>query len=146
LPLRGSQWSRKRRKRFLYLDNRKTGDSVEVAFTFPANSYKGITLKFPATSSTWSKYGVAQSVNGTTSLSIPLDVSYCTIRISSSDYASGTVKVSGFELRKKINDPLKIVSTPDTIAYAGSEYVYKLQVAAHIITTHFDMINRAPAG
>jgi hypothetical protein len=117
-------------------------DSVEVSFTFPANSYKGITFKFPAASSTWSKYGVAQSVNGTTSLSIPVDVSYCNIRISCSNYKSGTVKVSGFELRKKINDPLKIVSKPDTIAYAGSEYIYQLQVAAQYYndTLRYDKI------
>jgi hypothetical protein len=118
------------------------GDSVELAFTFPANSYDDVKLKFPATSSTWSKYGVAQSVNGTTSFSIPVDVSICTIRISCSSYAGGTVKVSGFELRKKINDPLKIVSMPDTVAYAGSVYIYQLQVAAQYYndTLRYDKI------
>ena len=78
------------------------GDTVQVAFYFPANNYKSIYFRFPATSSSWCRYGVAQSVNGTTSINIPLDVSYCNIQVSCLKYISGTVKVSGFVLGKKL--------------------------------------------
>jgi hypothetical protein len=73
---------------------------------------------------------VAQSINGNTSLNIPPDESIISIQVVCSDYSGGIVKVSGFELRKKITESLKIVSWPDTIVRVNDRYRYQPNVVS----------------
>ncbi len=59
--------------------------------------------KFPATSSSWKKYNLSQSVNGNTSLYIPVDVSLINISIKCSNYSKGEVRISNMKLAKSLS-------------------------------------------
>jgi hypothetical protein len=104
------------------------GDSVEVLFTFPEKNNQAVKFKFPATTANWKRYGLAESSSSNKDLNIPIDVSYCCVRVSCSNYASGTVKVSAFELRRKLAQPIKIVSVPDTLVRTDDTYSYQVGV------------------
>ncbi len=104
------------------------GDSIEVKFySSKKKSIIGI-FKFPATTSSWTRYSLSQSTNGNTSLVIPYDISHCDIDIDCTNYSSGIVKISGMLLRKKIDSPIKIVSFPVTEASINKEYNYMIKV------------------
>lgn len=103
------------------------GDSVVVKFGL--GGYASQLFKFPATDTVWRRYSLAQSKSGITKLIVPPDASTMDVQISCSDYASGTVGVSGMVLSLKLGVPLKIVSFPDTIAYAGETYSYSVHTA-----------------
>lgn len=104
------------------------GDSVTVTFTYPEKNYLSSTLKFPAGTQDWVKYGARNSTTSVTSVVIPADVSYCDIRVSCSDYKSGQVMIGGLELRKKVDEALKIVTIPDTLTRVNDEYRYAVSV------------------
>lgn len=76
-----------------------TGNFIEVSFKVGNTSY---VYKFPAESETWTKYNLEQSINGNTTLVIPENISLVDVSIKCSDYSSGTVKISGMSLKKKI--------------------------------------------
>ena len=67
------------------------GDSVLVKITFPEYSII-INKKVPANQLNWTKYSF--------NFDIPVIVSKATFNFSVSNYSSGIVKISGFELRK----------------------------------------------
>ena len=83
------------------------GDFIEV--TFKVDEQNAV-YKFPAESSAWKKYNLAQSINGNTTLSIPDNISLVDITVSCSDYLSGEVKVSGMKLSKFTPLPVELVS------------------------------------
>lgn len=103
------------------------GDSIEVIFTFSEKNLSS-KFKFPASTSSWTKYNISQSVNGNSSLIIPEEVSFCDIQIRCSNCTGNIVKVSGFDLHKKINAPLRIISDPDTVVGKLMNYYYKIKV------------------
>ncbi|MFZ1289755.1 MAG: BACON domain-containing protein [Melioribacteraceae bacterium] len=72
------------------------GNFIEVDFKIGSNH---TIFKFPAENSFWTKYCIGQSINGTTILSIPEDISLVNITINCSNYLSGNVKISGMRLQ-----------------------------------------------
>jgi hypothetical protein len=104
-----------------------TGDSVDVQFVF-AEVGKSVTLRFPATSSQWIRYGCEQSSSGTTTLVVPDAASYCDVYVSCSSYKRDTIRVSGFEMQKKVDAPIKIIATADTIINVNAQYQYQIAV------------------
>jgi hypothetical protein len=104
------------------------GDSIGVTFYFPGTAYQPVVFKFPATTSEWTKYGLLQSMSGKTTLTIPKDVVFVDIYVNCFRYSSGTIKVSGLELRKKITEPLKIISQAPIIFRNNDDYQYALKV------------------
>ena len=104
-----------------------SGDVVDVKFVF--NDGKTIILSFPVQAD-WKRYSCANSINSIKELVVPDDASYCDIYLSCSTYKSDTVRVSGFELYKKVYQAVKIMSTPDTMARLNGQYKYKTAVAA----------------
>jgi hypothetical protein len=93
------------------------------------NDGKTIILSFPVQAD-WKRYSCANSINSIKELVVPDDASYCDIYLSCSTYKSDTVRVSGFELYKKVYQAVKIMSTPDTMARLNGQYKYKTAVAA----------------
>ncbi len=73
------------------------GDTIDVIFLVGTDNY--LHYKFPATSSVWKKYNLAQSLSRDTSLFIPEDVSVISWTIKCINYTSGDIKVSGFSLK-----------------------------------------------
>lgn len=106
------------------------GDSVEVVFSFPEKNGSSTKFKYPASSLDWITYGTEHSTTSAKTLTIPFDVSYCDVRVSCSNYASGIVKVGGFVLRKKITEPIKIISLPVTTVKTDTDYEYYVQTVA----------------
>jgi hypothetical protein len=103
------------------------GDIIDVTFYFPSMGLSPITLKFPAENSVWTKYSTSQSINNVKNLVIPDSISTIDIQISCSTYKDGNVKISGMEMRKKIDQSLKIISLPDTVSWYNSEYHYQIE-------------------
>ena len=85
------------------------GDFIEVVFKVGSQNF---IYKFPAESSEWTKYNLAQSVNGNTSLNIPIDVSLINVTIRCSNYSSGEVRISGMKLAKSLNTSNYLTVTP----------------------------------
>jgi len=75
------------------------GNFIEVIFKIGTQN---LVYKFPAENSEWTKYNLAQSVNGNTSLNIPNNISLIDVTINCSNYSSGEVKISGMKLAKSI--------------------------------------------
>jgi hypothetical protein len=105
------------------------GDSVDVKFVF-SEVGKTFIFRFPAASSQWTRYGCEQSTSSTKTLTVPNGVSNCYVYISCSSYKSDTVRVSGFELRKKIYQAVKFISTPDTMVRVNDQYKYRTSTVA----------------
>ncbi|MEW5800015.1 MAG: putative Ig domain-containing protein [Bacteroidota bacterium] len=102
------------------------GNAVQVKFTFPENGMSTI-FSFPAESNNWKKYSLAQSTSGVTTLHVPDSISLVNILISCPTYKNGPVKISGMELRKKIEEKLKIVSIPVQRVDLGKRYEYRVE-------------------
>ena len=66
------------------------GDSVDVKFVFRELG-QTVAMRFPASTSQWTRYGYSQSSTGTKTLIVPYNASYCDIDISCSSYKSDTV-------------------------------------------------------
>lgn len=67
------------------------GDSVQVKITFPETSMS-ISKKVAADQQNWTKYSFV--------LNVPININKVNITFSVSNYLSGIVKISGFEIRK----------------------------------------------
>jgi len=79
-----------------------TNDEIEVIVSFPENSISSITYEFPADTPDWTEYDLSQSLNSNKDLIIDDSVSVITIEVKSTSNFSGTIKVSGMYLAKKI--------------------------------------------
>ncbi|HEY9166027.1 MAG TPA: putative Ig domain-containing protein [Candidatus Kryptonia bacterium] len=104
-----------------------TGDTITV--TFSMTGYPNQVYTFPATSAGWTNYTLYRSANHDTSLVIPSDVSTLNIAVICTSYKSGTVKVSGMLLRKKMTLPISILGLPDTMATVGRNFSTQLVTA-----------------
>jgi hypothetical protein len=92
------------------------GDFIEVTFRVGSQN---LVYKFPAENAVWTKYNLAQSVNGNTSLSIPNDISLIDVTINCSNYSAGEVKISGMKLAKSLgfSDYLSVSPTNQLVSY-----------------------------
>jgi hypothetical protein len=102
------------------------GNAVQVKFTFPENGVSTVFL-FPVTGSEWKKYTLSQSVNGSTKLVVPDSISFVNIFVSCPSIKNPPVKISGMELRKKIERNIQIVSSPLTRVNLGKPYRYEIK-------------------
>lgn len=104
------------------------GDTISVTFSMPG--YSNQVYVFPAVTTNWTCYSLQQSANGVKSLTIPVNLSALSIQVACKTYMSGTVKISGMNLRKSLPVPLRIVTLPDTVAVGGELFSNQVRVAS----------------
>ena len=82
------------------------GSKVRIYFSsFSPVSHSPIQATFAISSTAWKKYALSDATSGPGSIFIPPDVSYCDVGIMCDDSQSGVVKISGMELRKRLDSP-----------------------------------------
>ncbi|MCB0744061.1 MAG: BACON domain-containing protein, partial [Ignavibacteriae bacterium] len=117
-----------------------SGNFIEVIFKVGSSN---LVYKFPAESSSWTKYNIAQSVNGNTQLNIPISTSLIDVTINCSNYASGNVKVSGMKLAKTLADPDYLSVHPANIyvdEHSGNAVIYISSNISWSITENLDWL------
>jgi len=99
------------------------GNFIEVDFEIGSvhNIYK-----FAADSPSWTKYNLAQSINGLTELFIPENISIIDITIKCTNLNSGTTKISGMSLYKKYAE----VNLDITVLLEGAYFENKLMTTS----------------
>ena len=108
------------------------GNFIEVTFKVGTQN---LIYKFPAENSEWTKYNLAQSINGNTSLNIPTNISLIDIAINCSNYSSGEVRISGMKLTK-LNEALTvIISNPIISVKIGQLYSYDVNASGNPTST-----------
>jgi hypothetical protein len=101
------------------------GDFIEVTFKVGTQN---LVYKFPAENSGWTKYNLAQSVNGNTTLNIPNSISLIDVTIRCSNHSSGEVKISGMKLSKSLGngDYLSVTPSSQFVSYAAGNTSFSI--------------------
>ncbi len=76
----------------------------------------------------WTKYSLAQSVNGNTTLSIPNTISLVDVTIKCSNYSSDAVKIGGMKLAKSLgtSEYLDVTPSNQSVAYAAGNTTFSV--------------------
>ena len=98
------------------------GDFVEVNFKVGAQN---VTYKFPAESTDWQRYDLSKSINGNTSINIPLDISVIDVTIRCSNYKAGDVRIGGMEFAKSLKY-LDVTPLEQNIGYSSGSTTFSV--------------------
>ena len=76
-------------------------------------------------------------------VNFPQQWSYLHLDFSCTDYKSGEVKIGGFKLNKKLDNPLYVISKPDTLIYTGDPFRYQVIAAKHNVNDklNYELLN-----
>ncbi len=106
-----------------------SGNFIEVSFKVGSQN---LTYKFPAQNAEWTKFNLAQSINGNISLNIPTDISVVDVTISCSNYSSGEVKISGMKLNKSLGISEYLNVTPSNQSVTSNSGSTSFSVLSNI--------------
>ncbi|MCB0748482.1 MAG: hypothetical protein KDC90_13555, partial [Ignavibacteriae bacterium] len=115
-----------------------SGDFIEVIFKVGSSN---LVYKFPAESSSWTKYNIAQSVNGNTQLNIPISTSLIDVTINCSNYTSGNVKVSGMKLAKSLGSEEFLNVSTNNINVNSLSVIETINITSNISWTVSENLN-----
>lgn len=77
------------------------GNKIIVCISYPEISSQIYTYEFPASSSNWQTYSLAQTINGNHTLFVPVNATFADVRVRVSNYMGGSIKYSNLQIMKK---------------------------------------------
>ncbi len=118
------------------------GDFITLTIRFQ-ESNQMLTFKIPATEKEWTKYSLNDLKDSKQKVNFPQQWSYLHLDFSCTDYKSGEVKIGGFKLNKKLDNPLYVISKPDTLIYTGDPFRYQVIAAKYNVNDklNYELLN-----